>query len=83
MFCFTGISKLLIGGRKELKKLIHGDQNSLARALLNSIKKRDLLMLRCLTEEFKAVVTQMVDLENEKSTPTTFVLLAMAAEFPR
>ena len=72
-----------MSGRKELKKLLHNDQDFMARALLNSIKKRDLLMLRCLTEEFKADVTQMVDPENEKSTPTTFVLLAMAAEFQR
>ena len=81
MFCFTGISKLLIGGRKELKKLIHGDHNSLARALLNSIKNHDLLMFRCLVQEFRADVTQKISLDDEK--PTSFVLQAMAVEFPR
>ena len=44
-FLFAGISKLVMSGRKELKKLLHSDQDFMAQALLNSIKKRDLLML--------------------------------------
>ena len=80
-FVLSGISRLLIGEKKELKKLLRNDQNSLGRALRNSIKKCDLLMVRCLIEEFKVDVTQLVNLGDEKST--TFVLLAMEAEFQR
>ena len=80
-FVLSGISRLLIGEKKELKKLLRNDQNSLGRALRNSIKKCDLLMVRCLIEEFKVDVTQLVNLCDEKST--TFVLLAMEAEFQR
>ena len=80
-FVLSGISRLLIGEKKELKKLLCNDQNSLGRALRNSIKKCDLLMVRCLIEEFKVDVTQLVNLGDEKST--TFVLLAMEAEFQR
>ena len=70
-------------GQKEFKKLLRSDQACLSRALLNSIKKRDLLMFRCLIEEFKVDVSQPFDLENEKPTPTTFLLQAIAMEYKR
>ena len=69
-------------GRKELMAILSlHDSQSFARALLNSIKRSDLLMFRFLLEELKADVTQRIEIDDHK--PTTFVLQALAVEFQR